>query len=206
MDIIQPILYSFRRCPYAMRARMALAYADIDYQHREILLNDKPQSMLSYSTKGTVPVLIVSNKVVDESLEVMYWALEQSDTAGWLSNGLNNDKQGELIEQCDDTFKTQLDCYKYSDRYALTQVEYRQQALWFLQILEKKLNKNQFLFGNKISLADIAIFPFIRQFAFVNKQWFDDTDYHSLQTWLDFHLNSKLFQSIMVKHSLWCDV
>ncbi|MCF6319730.1 MAG: glutathione S-transferase C-terminal domain-containing protein, partial [Proteobacteria bacterium] len=102
-------------------------------------------------------------------------------------------------------FKTQLDCYKYSDRHVLTEIEYRDQALWFLQLLEHKLSVHQFLFGEQISMADMAIFPFIRQFAFVDKQWFDQAGYNSLLSWLDFHLNSELFQSIMLKHPVWQD-
>ncbi len=193
------ILYSFRRCPYAIRARLALSYANIDYEHREILLKDKPQSMLDYSVKGTVPILITDNKVIDESLQVMLWALKYSDADGWL----NNDKQFELIEMCDNKFKAQLDCYKYSDRHVLTEIEYRDQALWFLQLLEHKLSKHQFLFGDKLSMADMAIFPFIRQFAFVQKQWFDDSEYVQLQSWLQDHLQSHLFVGIMKKHKLW---
>lgn len=184
-----------------MRARMALSYSGIGYEHREILLKDKPQSMLDYSSKGTVPVLVVNDKVIDESLDVMNWSLAQSDSDGWLVKN----KQFELIALCDNKFKAQLDCYKYSDRHPLSEIEYRDQTLWFLQKLENKLSKNRFLFGDQISLADIAIFPFVRQFAFVNKTWFDDSGYNCLQRWLAFHLNSELFQSIMVKHTLWQD-
>ena len=184
-----------------MRARMALAYANISFEHREILLKDKPESMLEYSVKGTVPVFIVDKKVIDESLDVMYWSLEQSDIYGWL----DNEKQSELIALCDNRFKAELDSYKYSDRHELTEIEYREQALWFLQLLDKKLSQNKFLLGSKISMADIAIFPFIRQFSFVDKQWFDKTSYCFLQKWLSYHLNSNLFQSIMNKYPIWQD-
>lgn len=184
-----------------MRARMALAYANISFEHREILLKDKPESMLKYSAKGTVPVLVVNEKVIDESLDVMYWSLEQSDIDGWL----DKEKQSELIGLCDNKFKAELDCYKYSDRHELTEIEYRDQALWFLELLDNKLSQHEFLFGSKISMADIAIFPFIRQFSFVDKQWFDETPFIFLQKWLDNHLSSELFISIMKKYELWVE-
>ena len=200
------ILYSFRRCPYAMRARMALMYSQINIEHREILLKDKPVSMLQYSVKGTVPVLVVADKVIDESLDVMYWALNQNDPENWLLNG--DDLQQEmlkLIHISDTEFKPLLDKYKYSDRYELNEEQYREDAEWFLSMLEQKLRDHDQLINNYISLADVAVFPFVRQFAFVNKQWFDNNKYTSLQNWLDRHLKSTLFQSIMQKHVLWRD-
>jgi len=193
------ILYSFRRCPYAMRARMALSYAGIGYQHREILLKDKPKSLLRYSHKGTVPVLVVGDTVIDESLEIMFWALEQNDKDNWRLPK----EQIELIQLCDQQFKAQLDCYKYSARYDLTELEYRMQALWFLDLLAEKLRKNKHLYSDQMCMADSAIFPFIRQFAFVNKKWFDQTVQQNLLDWFNFHLNSKLFQTIMIKQPIW---
>jgi len=203
----KPIFYSFRRCPYAMRARMALAYAEIDYEHREISLKNKPQSMLGFSPKGTVPVLIIDEKVIEESLDVMKWALVQKDDDNWL---LQDDEifqmdMQKLIILCDKQFKTQLDCYKYSDRHELSEVEYRDQTLWFLEELENRLLKNKFLISDCISLADVAIFPFIRQYAFVNKLWFDETEYHNLKNWLQNNLQSGLFTCVMHKHQLWQD-
>jgi glutathione S-transferase len=165
----QPILYSFRRCPYAMRARMALQYAGIMYEQREILLKDKPQSMLDYSAKGTVPVFIVSGEVIDESLDIMFWALAQQDKDDWLENN----KQLDLIKCCDKEFKPQLDKYKYSDRHELSESEYRNQALWFLHQLNQQLLNSKYLFSDNISMADIAIFPFIRQFSYVDIVWFE---------------------------------
>ena len=194
-----PILYSFRRCPYAMRARLALTYSGVQYEHREILLKDKPQSMLDYSSKGTVPVLVVGNIVIDESLDIMQWALSQSDPDDWLQV----EGQFELIEQCDNQFKPQLDRYKYSDRHDLSEIEYRNQAIWFLETLTKRLKIKKYLLSNKISLADMAIFPFVRQFSMVNKKWFDSAVDQFLQAWLRSHLDSKLFKSIMVKYPTW---
>ncbi len=201
------IFYSFRRCPYAMRARVALAYSDITLQHREILLKDKPQSMLDYSAKGTVPVLIVDGRVIDESLDVMLWALEQKDSDNWILNG-NQTLQSEmfeLIRTCDENFKPILDYYKYSDRHPLSEIEYRDQSMWFLQKLDNQLKQQNFLMCDDVSLADIAIFPFIRQYAFVNKDWFDNNAYVYLQNWLEKWLKSDLFLSIMQKHELWVD-
>ncbi|HHL31569.1 MAG TPA: glutathione S-transferase [Oceanospirillales bacterium] len=195
------ILYSFRRCPYAIRARMALAYAGIDYQHREILLKDKPQSMLDYSAKATVPVLIVKDRVVDESLDIMLWAVAQNDVDGWMQ------KQPllELVQLCDEKFKPQLDKYKYADRYEHSREYYRQQSMWFLSLLDQQLATSKQLFSDKISLADVAIFPFIRQYAFVDKPWFDYTEFKNLQSWLAGHLHSGLFMTVMKKLPLWRD-
>jgi glutathione S-transferase len=196
-----PILYTFRRCPYAMRARMALKYSQIDCQQREILLKDKPPSMLNYSSKGTVPVLIVGDLIIDESIEIMLWALARSDQDNWLQD----DSQFDLIQLCDEKFKAQLDAYKYSDRYELSEKEYRNISLWFLEKLEQKLSVNDFLMSKNIALADCAIFPFIRQWAFVNKKWFDESHFTFLQKWLNNWLESDLFLSIMHKYPLWND-
>lgn len=202
------ILYSFRRCPYAMRARMALRYSEINWQHREILLKNKPKSMLDYSAKGTVPVLIVGDRIIDESLDVMKWALSQKDNDNWL---LNDDQKlqkemFELIQNCDNKFKAQLDNYKYSTSRPLSETQYREGSLWFLQLLDERLSEHKFLISSQVCLADISIFPFIRQYAFVNKKWFDETDYVKLQNWLENWLKSDLFLSIMQKHSLWEDI
>lgn len=180
---------------------MALHYADIKFQHREILLKNKPASMLSYSAKGTVPVLVTRDGTFDESIDVMQWALRQYDPDKWLLQPQQND----LIEKSDQQFKPQLDCYKYSDRHELTEHEYRDEALWFLDLLDKKLQQHTQLYSDNISMADIAIFPFIRQFAFVNMQWFDDSEYGYLQKWLAGHLESDLFVKVMEKNPLWID-
>jgi len=129
---------------------MALAYANINYEHREILLKSKPQSMLGFSPKGTVPVLVFGDNVIDESLEIMYWVLAQRDNDNWLmfnNDPLQNDMQ-QLIQLCDKKFKTQLDFYKYSDRYELTRKQYRDQSLWFLMELNNRLTHQQFLISD----------------------------------------------------------
>lgn len=198
-----PILYSFRRCPYAIRARMAIAYASITLEMREVALANKPAAMLAISPKGTVPVLQLSDRVIDESIEVMRWALSQSDPENWLAVD-SQQEQSTLIEENDNEFKGWLDKYKYWDRYPeQSQQDYRIKAENFLSTLELRLQQNSYLFGDNICIADIAIFPFIRQFAFVDKPWFDDADYPLVQRWLNQFLQSKLFEQVMEKHALW---
>ena len=198
-----PILYSFRRCPYAIRARMAIAYASITLEMREVALANKPAAMLAISPKGTVPVLQLSDRVIDESIEVMRWALSQSDPENWLDLD-SQQEQSTLIEENDNEFKGWLDKYKYWDRYPeQSQQDYRIKAENFLSTLELRLQQNSYLLGDNICMADIAIFPFIRQFAFVDKPWFDDADYPLVQRWLNQFLQSKLFEQVMEKHALW---
>jgi len=199
---MKPILYSFRRCPYAMRARFALIYAGIQLEHREIVLKSKPQAMLDISPKATVPVLQLGHhQVIDESLDIMLWSLQQHDPQAWLRH---QEEALTLIETNDNDFKPWLDKYKYADRFPeYPQDFYRSQAEFFLQKLEQQLCQFTFLFGKQPTLADFAIFPFIRQFVFVNKAWFDKAPYPKLQTWLNFHLESPLFEKVMHKHPVW---
>jgi glutathione S-transferase len=199
-----PVLYSFRRCPYAIRARLALAYAGIGVEHREVVLRNKPQHMLEISSKGTVPVLLLPDgKVIDESLEIMFWALQQQDTDYWLDAKIQLDMDV-LVQSNDAEFKYYLDRYKYADRYPeFPQVFYRQKAELFLQELENRLRHSQFLCGEQILFADAAVFPFIRQFAAVDKQWFGASRYQALNTWLQQWLASELFVSVMKKYQPW---
>lgn len=202
-----PHLYSFRRCPYAMRARMALKYSGAKIELREILLKDKPASMLTLSAKGTVPVLCLENgTVIDESRDVMSWSLGQSDPDGWLSSfsAVEQQEIQDLISLNDGEFKHWLDRYKYSVGYPEhSEIYYRGKAELFLQRLENCLGKNPYLFSDRISLADIAIFPFVRQFAFVNKGWFDGSDHSRVQSWLARLLESDLFIKVMNKYQPW---
>jgi len=202
-----PILYSFRRCPFAIRARMSLAYAGIEVEHREVLLRNKPDAMLQASAKATVPVLVLpEGRVIDESVDVMRWALEQSDPDHWWSQ--NDEQQAvELVRKCDFEFKTHLDHYKYADRYPENpQVIYRQKAEYFLTDLEQRLQNKKYLLHHRISYPDVAIFPFIRQFAMVDKPWFDRAPYPGLQSWLESFLSSVLFLSVMTKYPPWKEV
>ncbi len=199
---MKPLLYTFRRCPYAMRARLALVYADIGVEYREIELRNKPQAMLAVSPKATVPVLqLESGQIIDESLDIMLWALKQHDPNGWLTH---QTQALALIDENDTTFKGWLDKYKYADRFPeYSQTYYREQAERFLQKLETHLEEHTFLLDNHPTLVDFALFPFVRQFAFVDKAWFDQAPCPKLQAWLNFHLESKLFEEIMVKRPIW---
>lgn len=193
-----PILYSYRRCPYAMRARLAIYIADIAVELREISLRDKPTHMLQVSPKGTVPVLVLPNGVIEQSLDIMMWALKQNDPHGWLNADLN--KAHALIVENDTNFKRALDCYKYPERYPqLSQIDYRSQGEIFLQQLENLLNQHNYLLKDTASLADMAIFPFVRQFAAVDSAWFASSNYPQLQKWLDTFIHSDLFERVMKK-------
>ncbi|HSH54313.1 MAG TPA: glutathione S-transferase [Methylotenera sp.] len=194
-----PILYSYRRCPYAMRARMALKYAGIAVEIREISLKDKPQSMLNVSPKATVPVLVLADgTVLEESLDIMHWALQQNDKSNWLS--ADSERSQALIAENDGSFKQALDKYKYAIRFPEQAAEtYREQGEVFLRKLESLLSESKFLLADHISLADIAIFPFIRQFSSVDTAWFETARYPKLQIWLKGLVESELFLSIMEK-------
>jgi glutathione S-transferase len=203
------ILYSYRRCPYAMRARMALRYAGIEVEIREISLRDKPASMLQASPKGTVPVLVLDNDVVlEESLDIMRWALQQRDSGDWIRNRRPALQTviDQLIAENDGTFKRALDRYKYPDRFPQhSSAEYREQGEVFLKQLEERLNTQTFLLDEHLSLADVAIFPFIRQFAAVDPTWFELSPYPKLRAWLARLVASDLFTSVMEKHPTWID-
>ena len=199
-----PILYSFRRCPYAIRARMAMSYAGIQCELREVVLKDKPQAMLDLSSKGTVPVLQLEDDIIDESLDVLYWALQKSDPQGWLQPGFPHP----LVSRCDDYFKFHLDRYKYSDRYPERDAAiYFAAGVEYLLELEHSLSNpgvhRSFLVGNRVSWVDVAIFPFVRQFAFVDKPAFDRLAMPELKAWLDYFLESNLFNSVMDKYPMW---
>ena len=193
-----PSLYSFRRCPYAIRARMAIIYSGIPVEIREVVLKNKPQHLLDISPKGTVPVLQLANGVViEESLDIMRWALAQQDLGHWLRVGVEADR---LIQWNDGDFKQTLDRYKYADRYPdFSQAYYRQQAEVFLTELETQLTGSRYLCGNEFSLADVAIFPLIRQFAGVDSDWFRDSAYPALNRWLEAIVATDLFGRVMVK-------
>lgn len=200
-----PILYSYRRCPYAIRARMALKYAGIQLEHREIELRHKPHSMLMASPKGTVPVLIVGDLVLDQSLEIMRWALQKSDPDHWAA--VNEGATRIWIEKNDGPFKILLDQYKYPNRHPdLSQGEVLDAAIaLMLQPMNDALESSHYLVGHQISWLDIAIFPFIRQFSMVNPERFDQLPLPALKRWLAQHLDSELFHSVMHKHATWID-
>ncbi|MDX8398418.1 MAG: glutathione S-transferase [Mariprofundaceae bacterium] len=195
-----PILYSFRRCPYAIRARLAIAYSAVPVALREVELKNKPAALLQASPKATVPVLLCnSGNIIDESRDIMLWALKQNDPKHWL-----NTIDHPLIDENDNHFKTYLDHYKYADRFPdHPQAYYRQQCELFLNKLEKLLANSAFIQGNTLSYADTAIFPFIRQFSLIEPYWFKQASYPYLQTWLEVQLTSTLFANVMQKYSPW---
>ncbi|MEH6630664.1 MAG: glutathione S-transferase [Halopseudomonas aestusnigri] len=201
-----PILYSFRRCPYAMRARLGLQSSNQQCELREIVLRDKPSHMLHASPKGTVPVLILSDgTVIEESLDIMLWALNQNDPEDFLSPEHKNlEEMLTLIKRCESNFKCHLDRYKYAPRYENTDpLDHRQKAEVFLQELDQSLTASPYLFGNRVCLADMAIAPFVRQFANVDRIWFEKTPYSCLKNWLNNFLNSQAFKNILNKYPVW---
>ena len=196
-----PILYSFRRCPYAMRARMALLVADQTVELREIVLRDKPDSFLAASPSASVPCL-VADDVLDESLDIMRWALAHRDPDGWLDMP---DEGWDWIERADGPFKDALDRTKYAPRYpGADPVAERAKAALFLADLNAQIaaQEDTWIFGRE-TLADNAILPFVRQFAFIDKPWFDAQPWPAVQAWLERYLASDRFQAIMPKYAKW---
>jgi glutathione S-transferase len=183
---------------------MGLKYAGIEVGIREVKLSNKPIELIMASEKATVPVLVIdSGKVIDESLDIILWALEQSDRDNWLKPD-SQQQIFNLIQQNDIEFKPILDGYKYPQRSEVgDQLFYRKQALFFLDELNAKLLSSKYLLSDKPCLADIAIFPFIRQFCMVDKDWFMQSKFKQLIFWLEFFLESPLFLSVMKKYSPW---
>ncbi|MCH9808886.1 MAG: glutathione S-transferase [Alphaproteobacteria bacterium] len=212
-DSTLPILYSFRRCPYAMRARLAIAISGQVCELREVKLANKPAELVAASSKATVPVLIdVDGRVIEESLDIMLWALERNDPEAWLvpSDGDIADMLG-LIELIDGPFKRHLDRYKYgNNRFAeddggkgVDPIEHRGEALVVLGEFEQRLAKSKNLFSARGSLADFATVTFVRQFANVDRAWFDAQPMPGVQRWLGDFLASDLFARCMEKYEPW---
>jgi len=195
---MRPLLYSFRRCPYAMRARMALHLAGTDYEHREILLRDKPAHMLEISSKGSVPIFAIDGQVIDESLDIMKWAMP------------NAKFQSDIIKMIDGPFKHHLDRYKYASRYdpeverGAVDLSHRVKAVDALKLIEDRLSKPPYLEGVEMGPTDMASFPFVRQFAAVEPEWWaSNPDLAKTRNWLALCLESELFKTIMKKYQLW---
>lgn len=193
-------LYSYRRCPYAMRARMALVSAGIQCDVIDVDFKNKPEHMLKISPKGTVPVLqTVQGEVIDESRAIIIWALLQNNPEGWFD--CDKDQADALIDENDGAFKAALDRYKYPNRFPEEDCSYaRGQGLRYITKLDAILSRQRNLGGDKVTVVDICIFPFIRQFASVDRVWFDSLDLKPLQNWLAYHLKSDRFKHIMIKH------
>ena len=200
-----PILYSFRRCPYAIRARLAIKVSGVQVAVREVVLRDKPAALLQASAKATVPVLQLPNgHVLEQSLEIMRWALEQHDPRGWLC--LREQEEAlALIALNDGPFKHALDRYKYASRHPERPVQaWRDEAVdLMLAPLNRRLVDRAFLLRDTPSLADMAIVPFIRQFAAVDPGWFDRSPFEPLQAWTKRIVSSELFDAVMTKFAAW---
>lgn len=204
-----PIIYSLRNCPYAMRARLAIFKAQQTVLLRDLVLSNKPAEMIAVSPKGTVPVLVLTNgRVIEESLEVMLWALQQTDP----DDLFHCDDEGalpamlSLISTFDNDFKTSLEAYKCAKRYQEDNVdECRIVCQQYIEQLEQRLTEHRFLMSDKESLADIALVPFIRQFARVERQWYLQSPYPKVRRWLNSYLQSPVFTKVMAKHPLWVD-
>ncbi len=197
---MKPLLYTFRRCPYAIRARLAIMVSGVEVDKCEVDLRNKPKALVDCSPKATVPVLQFPNgKVIEESLEIMQWALTIHDPEEWLDeeDSPSAETLG-LIKQNDGPFKASLDRYKYAVRFPEHPAAYyREQAASFLAELNSRINKQGYLIRNRPSLADMAILPFIRQFANVDTDWFYQSQYNHLKKWLDTFLKSALFNAVM---------
>ena len=200
-----PILYSFKRCPYAMRARMALQLAGIKCEIREVRLNNKPDHMLEVSPKGTVPVLVLEDKVIDESNDIINWVLNDHRIFEVNLNHEQSNLTKDLIKLFDEKFKFHLDRYKYATRYENSDKEHhRSKCLEMLVSLEKIVHDSNWIFGEEINKLDISIFPFIRQFRIANPEWFDSQeDIDKIKKMLMSFLESELFKDIMHVYDVW---
>ncbi len=201
-----PVLYSFRRCPYCMRAHMALKKSGIQVELREVKLSDMPEAALKISPKATVPILVLPDgSFIDESWDIVKWALEKNDPDNWLGDEKEYLLETEmLVETTDFSFKEDLDHYKYADRHPeQSELEYRQACEEFIEELEEMLTDNRYLLSDQLTAADISVFSFVRQFSMVDKDWFDQAPYPRVQHWLDEIVRSELFLSVFQKHALW---
>jgi len=205
-NIKYPILYTFRRCPYAIRTRMVIKSSQITVEIREIELKNKPREFLELSPKGTVPVLLTdSGQVLEESLDIINWALDSNDPNNLLSEcNLSKSQFKELLKKLDDDFKINLDKYKYPNRYQAVDRNFNRDAnLNFLANLDNLLKKSKYINCNHLTLIDYLIFPFIRQFRNVDENWFDCLNFNYLKKWLNNLMESEDFKSIMKKYTVW---
>ncbi len=206
MSAPYPVLYSFRRCPYAMRARLALAASGQTCELREVVLANKPAELLQASGKATVPVLVLpSGQVIDQSLDIMLWALQRNDPLHWLPEG-DSAMQGamQLVALCDGEFKFHLDRYKYPTRYGLASgIDHRNAGAEFLEQLNVQLLATGHLCSTHFGLADAAIAPFVRQFAHTDPTWFAAQTWPALQQWLGAFEASTAFAQVMQKYAPW---
>lgn len=201
-----PILYSFKRCPYAMRARMAILLTNTKCEIREVKLSNKPMSMIEASEKGTVPVLItINNKIYDESLDIIDWVLKRNNIFDKTHNSSESEVSDSLISQFDKDFKFHLDRYKYSSRYIKEEkLRHRDACLFILKEIELIHSKDTWFFGKEINKIDICLLPFIRQYRIADIDWFDSLDeIPVIQNWLNYFLESELLKNIMINYKPW---
>lgn len=197
----KPLLYTYRRCPYAMRARIALLIAGIEFDAHEVSLRDKPADMLAISPKGSVPVMLLpGGQVLEQSWDIMGWSLNKAASKGWW-NSAQIAENLDWLAKNDGVFKRHLDRYKYPDRYNETdRAGHREQALaLFLRPLNRHLEQSHYLGGAEPCATDLALFPFVRQFAAVEPDWFENEPLPALQTWLAGWLSNAVFQHCMQK-------
>ena len=202
-----PILYSFKRCPYAIRARMALKLTNVKCEIREVRLNNKPKHMLEVSPKGTVPVLILNDRTIEESMEVIEWALNQKNV---FEGNLNKNEikiSYEFIERFDDQFKYHLDRYKYASRYEnIDEIHHRRKCEKILLEIEELISDEGWFFGKKINKLDISILPFIRQFRIADPNWFDNhKELTKVKNYLHNFLASKILKDVMINYDVWTE-
>ena len=202
-----PILFSFRRCPYAMRARIAIKLCSLECEIREINLKLKNKEFLELSPKGTVPVLVLpDDKIIEESMDIIHWAISNNDPYNLKLKNLEiYNKDMELISIFDNEFKYHLDRYKYNSRYkGINKEEHKYKARDLLVNLNNSLKEKQWLNGENISISDISILPFIRQYRIADIKWFDEKlELPNINRWLDKFLNSKIFNNVMKKYKIW---
>ena len=196
----KPLLFSYRRCPYAMRARMALLSCGIDFDIFEISLKDKPKQMIEISPKGTVPVFVYKDLVLDESIDIMNWATEQKNNTSIKINPNDLAIIKTLIKSNDGEFKNKLDLYKYtSNKEASLKIRYRKECEVYIININERLEMHKYLLSNKFGYLDMAIFPFIRQFFNVDLKWFEEASYNNLKNWVERISISDLFIQVMKK-------
>ena len=196
----KPLLFSYRRCPYAMRARMALLSCGVDFDIFEISLKDKPKKMIEISPKGTVPVFVYKDLVLDESIDIMNWAAEQKNNTSIKINTNDLVIIKSMIKINDGEFKNKLDLYKYtSNKEASLKIRYRKECEVYIRDIDERLETKEYLLSNKFGYLDMAIFPFIRQFFNVDMKWFEQNSYKNLKNWVEKISTSDLFVQIMKK-------
>ena len=204
-----PILYSLRQCPYAMRARLGLLLSKQPVMIRDIVMTNIPKEMFTASSKGEVPVLVLDDgTVIDESIDIMRWALNINDPQDLLYKHQSNltEEIENLIQHCDNEFVEALKKYKAASRYHDdAEVDHRQNCEVIIRDIENRLSKQKYIFGDKPSLADYAILPFIRQFSRVDRKWFIQSPYPKLRSWLEWHYQNPLFSKAMKKYPQWLD-